>query len=223
MYLGINLAIEPHSIALVSSNQTLSEITEANSHDFSENLIHRIEELILKANTNYEDINGIGITTGPGNYTSLRIGTTLAKTLGQTLQKPIYPISSLKAIAHENTLANGIYFSILSARKTDYNCAMFSYNNKKLSQLTPDFIWEEPTITNKLLKIKEPVYLCGAGFEALIPKLNKNKNILISTKKISGTSIAQIAIDMAQNKENHPLHTINPKYSHQPNIYPNHK
>lgn len=51
---------------------------------------------------NNQVINEIIVVNGPGSFTSVRLGITIAKTLAYTLNIPIKTISSLKAMAISN-------------------------------------------------------------------------------------------------------------------------
>lgn len=47
----------------------------------------------------WSDLAGIAVAVGPGSFTGCRMGVTVARTLGQALDLPVYGISSLASVA----------------------------------------------------------------------------------------------------------------------------
>lgn len=52
-------------------------------------LLKFIHEKLTEAGKNFYDISGIGVMSGPGSFTGLRIGLTVANTLADSLGVPI--------------------------------------------------------------------------------------------------------------------------------------
>lgn len=48
-----------------------------------------IDKILKENNLKLKDINGIKVNTGPGSFTGLRVGTSIANTLGFFLKIPI--------------------------------------------------------------------------------------------------------------------------------------
>lgn len=65
----------------------------------AEALAPMVQEVIAEAGIAYADLVRIGVTTGPGTFTGVRIGLALARGLGVSLGIPVIGISSLAAIA----------------------------------------------------------------------------------------------------------------------------
>ncbi len=61
--------------------------------------LHPILQTFLEPH-HWSDIQGVGVAVGPGSFTGCRLGVTVARTLGQSLQIPVYGFSSLAAIAY---------------------------------------------------------------------------------------------------------------------------
>jgi tRNA threonylcarbamoyladenosine biosynthesis protein TsaB len=57
--------------------------------ELAQNLLIKLDEFISKNNKDLSDITGIIIFRGPGSFTSLRIGCTVANTIAYSLGVPI--------------------------------------------------------------------------------------------------------------------------------------
>jgi tRNA threonylcarbamoyl adenosine modification protein YeaZ len=116
------------------------EMVEVFSKEFfqkqSEYLGKVIENLFLKHNISAQRLEKIVVAIGPGSYTGIRIGLTMAKTLSYLLSIPCYPLSTLKALAGitKNALV------IISARRDRYYVGLY---NSTLDILGPQQILEK--------------------------------------------------------------------------------
>jgi tRNA threonylcarbamoyladenosine biosynthesis protein TsaB len=66
---------------------------------FSAQLVPQIAELLARNNLRKEDIDAFAAASGPGSFTGLRVGLAAIKALAEILQKPIFAVSLLQAIA----------------------------------------------------------------------------------------------------------------------------
>jgi tRNA threonylcarbamoyladenosine biosynthesis protein TsaB len=57
--------------------------------DKSQKLLPFIDELLKKKKKKIEDITEIEVNTGPGSFTGLRVGVSVAQALGWVLQVPV--------------------------------------------------------------------------------------------------------------------------------------
>src|SRR6185312_10126528 len=96
IWLGIDTANTPLSIAIVKDGELLAEENSAMAVNHSLRAMPAIEELLAKVSITPSAIDAIAVSEGPGSYTGVRIGVTIAKTLAWTLNKPLFGISSLK-------------------------------------------------------------------------------------------------------------------------------
>ncbi|MEO1373180.1 MAG: tRNA (adenosine(37)-N6)-threonylcarbamoyltransferase complex dimerization subunit type 1 TsaB [Cyanobacteria bacterium J06635_10] len=65
------------------------------------NLMHQYLMEFIKPQT-WADMAFVAVARGPGGFTGTRIGVVAARTLGQQLNIPVFPISTLAAVAWEN-------------------------------------------------------------------------------------------------------------------------
>lgn len=76
-------------------------ISERNHSDFT---MPMLDELLKRNNLTVQDLNEVFVCNGPGSFTGVRIGVTIAKTLAYTLNIPIKTISSLECLALSSKL-----------------------------------------------------------------------------------------------------------------------
>lgn len=87
------------TLGLIKDNQVLKTIHELLANNLSKITLSRIDELLKEYNYQASDIDEIVCVSGPGSFTGLRIGITIAKTYAYGLNKKLYSVSKLYAMA----------------------------------------------------------------------------------------------------------------------------
>jgi tRNA threonylcarbamoyladenosine biosynthesis protein TsaB len=98
--LAIDTSTAHMTIALMDGEILLGESSQRVERDHSSKLVPAVQGLLSSLDLTFQDIDGIAAGQGPGSYTGVRIGVTVAKTLAWTLQIPLIGISSLEALAY---------------------------------------------------------------------------------------------------------------------------
>src|SRR5579859_2248316 len=75
-------------------------VPELASREHLRQIVPVVREALAKANLKLQDIDAIGVTQGPGLVGALLVGITYAKTLAQTLNKPLVPVNHLEGHVH---------------------------------------------------------------------------------------------------------------------------
>ena len=86
-------------VALVKNDEILSIHNERVYSDMSTKIFPAMQEVFNNAGILPNDIDNILVANGPGSFTGIRIGVTVAKTYAWALKKKIIPFSSLELIA----------------------------------------------------------------------------------------------------------------------------
>lgn len=92
-----------------------------------------IIEVIRKKLPNPEEIDGIGVSIGPGSFTGLRIGIATAKGLGMGLKKPVVGVSTLDAFVAGIPSPEHKITPILDARNGNVYTASYEPNGKRIT------------------------------------------------------------------------------------------
>lgn len=101
---------------IVINDTLVSECQEKLGKDLSKEALPRIISVFNKANIIPKDLDKIIVVTGPGSFTGIRIGVTIAKTIAWGFNIPIVPISGLTAMAISNKRA-GYSMPLVDARR----------------------------------------------------------------------------------------------------------
>lgn len=87
------------TIGLLKDGKEIDRLEQVSSRNHSVYTIPMIEELLDKNEIKTNYLNEIIVINGPGSFTGVRIGVTIAKTLAYTLDITIKTITSLEAYA----------------------------------------------------------------------------------------------------------------------------
>ena len=98
-YLYIDTSSSFLYTAILEDNEVLSEIKEEFEQNLSKMALPRIVSMFEKTKLKPEDIDKIIVVNGPGSFTGIRIGLTIAKVYAWSLNIPITTILSLEAMA----------------------------------------------------------------------------------------------------------------------------
>ena len=91
------------TVSIIYKNQIVYSFHEQIKDNMSSKLIPIIEKAFDQVEFDLKDINKIFIVNGPGSFTGIRVGVTVAKTIAWALNIEIVPISSLELMATTNT------------------------------------------------------------------------------------------------------------------------
>lgn len=143
--LFIDTSISNVSISIVKDNKILSIIQEDIPNEHSKYATSYVKKVIDDAGIDANDVDNILVVNGPGSFTGVRIGVTIAKTYGYLINKEITPVSSLKSLAVSSS-HDGTVMSVINANRNNYYVGIYDneYN---------DLIKEEFVSANRLLEL----------------------------------------------------------------------
>jgi len=87
------------TVAVVDGDRVLGEFASAEERNHSVRLLPAIEALMRSCGLQPRDLCAVASGCGPGSYTGVRIGVTVAKTFAWSLGLPLYAVSTLEALA----------------------------------------------------------------------------------------------------------------------------
>ena len=181
--------------SIVSSRKVLCEVKKEFGHSLSEEALPSIVELFNERNLKATDIDKIIVVNGPGSFTGIRIGITIAKVFAWSLNIPITTISALEAMSLSSK-TNMIHVPILDARRGYVFGAIYDQDNNAI--FPPKHIKLEELM--QVLQDKENyIFITNDEFENIENKESYDPDF----EKIVNTF---------ESKEQINPHAVNPEY-----------
>ena len=179
---------------IVEDNQILEEIKYDFSHELSKYALPKIASMFENTNVKPSDINKIIVVNGPGSFTGIRIGLTIAKVYAWAFHIPITTITSLEAMAC-SVSSDMVKVPIIDARRNYSYVAIYDDENV----------------------IQQPAYLPNDKLSDILSKQRDyifitNNDIPLDGKKCSYTPDIKNIVNTFINKEQMNPHTVNPNY-----------
>ncbi|SFU19842.1 tRNA threonylcarbamoyladenosine biosynthesis protein TsaB [Algoriphagus locisalis] len=133
------------SVALHREGKILGEKSLDVPGVHSEKLMGMIDSLLHECQLSIEDVTAVAVSEGPGSYTGLRIGVSVAKGLAFGGDIPLIAISTLKALSYgasSQVEESGLIVAMLDARRMEVYREVFDHNLKSLEKLDSEIIDE---------------------------------------------------------------------------------
>lgn len=134
-----------------------------------------IESLLKKNDISFKNLDGVGIASGPGSFTGLRIGVSTAKGIAFALNKPLISVNTVQVMMENydmtNKESNSIYFPMIDARRDEVYTA--GYNAKKEIVYPLDAKIIDQSFLDSLSQF-EHIYFIGRGAEKFMGKILKD-------------------------------------------------
>jgi len=114
-YLVIDTCADKLIISIIQNMEMIYYYGEKTDTTLSKKANSILAKAFEEAKLNIRDIDKIFIVNGPGSFTGIRVGVTIAKTIGYCLNIPVIPISELELLA--TTEVKGNRMPIIDARR----------------------------------------------------------------------------------------------------------
>lgn len=158
--LSIESSAVAASCAVCRDGRLIAEEFTQNGLTHSATLLPAVSEALKKADLLLSDVDAFAVTIGPGSFSGLRIGVTLAKTLAYACGKPALGISTLQAIACNLPFADRLICPIMDARRDQVYTALYRWENDRPCQkLPPRAIGVDQLVS----ELDEPAIFIGDG------------------------------------------------------------
>ena len=194
-YLYIDTSSSYLYTAIVENEKLISEIKEEFGQSLSEVALPKIASMFEKTNLEAKDINKIIVVDGPGSFTGIRIGITIAKVYAWSLNIPITTITSLEAMALSSD-EEKVHVPMINARRGYVYTAIYDKDYNEL--LKPQHMKLED-LQEKLQTIDEYEFISNDKFDGIENIKEYNPNL-------------EKVVNYFKNKDSVNPHAVNPEY-----------
>lgn len=122
--LFLNTASSRFNAAIAKDNKVLDSVVSYYEKDLSKDALLEITKLLDNNNLGANDVDEIICVRGPGSFTGLRIGVTIAKTFAYFLKKELYSVSSLDVMA--SSVSGDVIVPLIDARRGYVYAAIYN-------------------------------------------------------------------------------------------------
>ncbi len=208
------------SVALSRDGQLLA------CHDMEDGMNHTallapaIEKLLESASLVPGDLGAISVSSGPGSYTGLRVGSSTAKAMAYSLGIPLISIPTMLALASatfEQHPEAQYALPMIDARRKEVYSILYDRSMSEVWPVSSVILSEEFFETG--IPMEGQVICCGDGALKIGELSSKASNLTIDTQiQCSARHLIKPAMESrGEGKYQDPLHFV-PYYHKPPNI-----
>lgn len=164
--LAIESAATVAAVALVEENKVVCDYTMNDKKTHSQTIMPMIDAMKKQLNLDLKTLDAIAVSSGPGSYTGLRIGSATAKGLAHVLDIPIVGVSTIESMAHNIDVTDAIICPMLDARRQHVFAGAYHYVDGKLENMEEIEQWSVVDLVKKLDGYNRKVVFLGDGYTA---------------------------------------------------------
>ena len=168
--LGIDTSGYANSIGVIDGDRILADFTFTAKADSLEKIVSNIDFALKKAKLVLEDIQGFGVGLGPGSWTGIRVGVTVAKILAYSTNKPVCGVPTLEVLAYNAGNIPALICPIINAVRDTVYAAFYRMKNGTVSRISEYYVGDLQGLSGM---VKEPTVFIGAGAQAYLQVISQ--------------------------------------------------
>ncbi|MBI4197498.1 MAG: tRNA (adenosine(37)-N6)-threonylcarbamoyltransferase complex dimerization subunit type 1 TsaB [Chloroflexi bacterium] len=163
MLLAIDTSTRYAGVALVSDEgQTLQLLCWRSQQNHTVELMPSVELALARQRVTLKGLSGIAVAIGPGSFSALRVGLSVAKGLAWTAGLPLASATTLEVEAYPYRWTGMPVCAVLDAGRGEVSWALYELGGGGLRLVQPEGI-TEPSQLGAL--IPDDALVCGEGLE----------------------------------------------------------
>jgi len=215
--LNIETATDIGSVCVSKGKKILANKKGSSTFSHAKETTLMIEACLVEAGVTMPDLAAIAISSGPGSYTSLRIGTSIAKGMCYALDKPLIAVNTLEslALAASNVEQGTIYAPMIDARRMEVYTAFYDEKMTCTRPMQP-LILDEKTFESAI-KAQKTIVFAGNGAEK-IKKVVDSPQFIFTNLLCAAVHLAPLALKAFAANQFESVAYFEPDYLKPPNI-----
>lgn len=195
--LALECSAGPASVAIVEDGKIIGSSYTNVKLTHSQTLLPMVSDLLKASRLDIGDIGGIAIAAGPGSFTGIRIGISVAKGIAAAKKLPCVPVSTLGAMAEMFCGQAGFICAVMDARCNQLYNAIFEVNGDTVNRLCEDraLMCDELIDEIKVLATKgKPVIVCGDGTDLFLKYTEDIDNVFPAPQHLKFQNAVGVAM-----------------------------
>jgi tRNA threonylcarbamoyladenosine biosynthesis protein TsaB len=224
----IDTATEVCSAAIAVDHAVVALADSGSSLQHAALLTPQIDRCVRESGISLADLDAVAVSRGPGSYTSLRVGVSVAKGICYALGKPLIAVDTLLSLAlsssaqHPSSGAPIYYLPMLDARRNEVWTCIYDHAFQPLNDPQP-LILENNSFVDYLTAIipdaeKAGFVVSGNGMDKLSNVIFFENTVWGSIKKSSAAYLCTPAFQAFQMNDFQDVAYFEPLYMKPPNI-----
>ncbi len=165
--LALETATDACSVALMV-NGALFSCYELAPKQHTHRIFPMIDTLLAQANLKLNAIDCLAVGKGPGSFTGVRLGISLAQGLAFGLKLPLFGVSTLEALAYQIRENNHHIIPALDARMGEVYTGVYQVQDQALVLMEREQVGSPQTLFHFTEKYPQAVAI-GSGWETYYP------------------------------------------------------
>ncbi|MDD2921098.1 MAG: tRNA (adenosine(37)-N6)-threonylcarbamoyltransferase complex dimerization subunit type 1 TsaB [Anaerolineales bacterium] len=194
MLLAIDTSTAQVGLALYDGNQILGEMTWTTKRHHTTELAPALAGLLARSGATMNLVNALGVAIGPGSFTSLRVGLSLAKGIALARHIPLIGIPTLDIIASAQPLGKHPLITVIQAGRK--RIAIGAYENTENRWQFQGQV-RSATIDELADQLEAPTYIAGELSPEDRNRLSHKKSHALLASPINSVRRPSILADLA--------------------------
>jgi len=178
--LNIETSTRICSVALAVDGKVTAIQESAIENSHARQITVFAEQIMFQTGMNFQDLDAVAVSKGPGSYTGLRIGVSTAKGFCYSLDKPLISVGTLRSLANgmiQKFKAEGkqpedfLFCPMIDARRMEVYSAVYDSHLREVREIKAEVI-DENSFAGFFQQNKSLVFL-GDGAEKCRDVLSK--------------------------------------------------
>jgi len=217
--LNIESSADFCSVSVFNGHDLVSYQESIEKHSHSRLLAVLIRDCLKIARIKPAKLDAIGLSAGPGSYTGLRVGASIAKGMCYSLDIPLITIDSLQIIAapfFSVGAESGFIIPSIDARRQEAYISIFDTKGQHLEESAPHIFTKESF--SDYYNENEGLILCGNAADKAKEILPDHKNLDFKQTYPSAKAMGSIAFELFSVQIFANTAYFEPNYIKTPNI-----
>lgn len=173
--LNIETSTDICSVAISEDGQCIYKEEDRTGHNHNELLGTFVDNALSFADSHAIPVDAVAVSMGPGSYTGLRIGTSMAKGVCYGFNIPLLSVPTLELLAvpvllrHDDLPEDALLCPMLDARRMEVYSGIYTRALKPVREIRADVVDAD---TYREYLDEHPVYFFGNGAKKCMEVIN---------------------------------------------------